>query len=274
MKIVPIVALCMLLLSGSAHALQKINKSELDSRITKAVYHADEVFPVEAISGRATLITFQKGESVLSWASGYSTAWEFSSTQNHFFLKPKAEHGNTNLVVLTNKRTYHFDLRWGKQQSAVTYELRFSYPENDRQANPKGAKEQEGVSSRAGSKEELFFTKLANRNYTMNFGDARDSRQLAPEMAFDDGRFTYLKIPLKSAMPAVYRVSGGEELLVNTHIEGNWLVIHGVYSEIRLRDGARVCGIYNDRFRNQSLYETESKVTVDGFQRALKQSES
>lgn len=273
MKISTLILACALVFSSSANALQTPTKSELDKRITKAVYHEDDVFPVYAVPGRATLISFQKGETALSWASGYSTAWEFDATNNHFLLKPKAENASTNLVVLTNKRTYHFDLRLGWKRALATYELRFSYPEDERKAaiaKIEAEKRKALLAQSPVSKDELMSEKFVNRNYTMNFGGARDSRKLAPEAAFDDGRFTYLKFHLKSDFPAVYHVTGGEETLVNAHVEGQWLVVHGIYPELRLRNGLQVVGVYNEDFHTRSVTDTPTNVTVDGLKREIK----
>lgn len=273
MKIATITLACVLMFSGAAYALQTPTKSALDTRITKAVYQEDDVFPVYAIRGHATMITFQPGENVLSWASGYSTAWEFAATKNRFLLKPKATQGSTNLVVLTTKRSYHFDLRLGWKRQLATYELRFSYPEDERQAalaKIESEKKQALLSKNAIPKEELLLSKFVNREYTMNFGGESDARKIAPEAAFDDGRFTYLKFHTKSDFPAVYRVDGDEESLINSHVEGHWLVIHGIYSELRLRSGKQVCGIYNEVFHTQPVTDTPTNVTADGLQRSMK----
>lgn len=253
MRIAPLILACFLVISGTAYAEQRLTPS-LDTRITKAVYQEDDVFPVYALRGHATMITFQEGESVVSWASGYSTAWEFATVKNHLLLKPKAKEGTTNLVVLTNKRSYHFDLQLGLKHQPVTYELRFLYPEEKRQvALVKLASGRNGAltAHNGTDKEDLFRSPSSNRQYTMNFGGASHSRQIAPEMAFDDGRFTYLKFPETAEFPAAYRVEGDEEALVNSHVEGSWLVIHGIYPELRLRNGQKVCGIYNEKFNSQ-----------------------
>jgi type IV secretory pathway VirB9-like protein len=73
---------------------------------------------------------------------------------------------------------------------------------------------------------------------------------IRPREAFDDGRFTYLKFPNALQIPAVYRggATAAEETLMNSHIEEDYLVLHGVHTHWVLRLGGSVIGIYNEAF--------------------------
>ena len=261
-----------LCVANASQALQTPTKSMHDSRITKAVYNEDDVFPIYAVPGRAVLVSFASGETVESVVSGFSTAWDIEHVGNHLFLKSKDTDASTNLVVVTDRRTYHFELRLGWKPSKATYELRFSYPEDEKRAallKQEAEKKKALLKQSPRPKEELLLSNLVNRNYTINFGGARDARKIAPVAAFDDGRFTFLKFPLKSDFPAVYQITGGEESLVNHHVEGNWLVLHGIFSELRLRNGQQVAGVYNEDFHTQAVQDTPTNVTVNGLQREL-----
>nr|WP_278747511.1 TrbG/VirB9 family P-type conjugative transfer protein [Parasutterella excrementihominis] len=89
-----------------AMALQQTRDSHADSRIKYATYRSDEVFPVLTKEGFVTTISFEKDEEVTSYGSGYSSAWETATSENQFFLKPKTLDGETNFVIVTNKRVY------------------------------------------------------------------------------------------------------------------------------------------------------------------------
>ena len=124
----------LLFVTTDAAALQKPSKSELDSRIKFVDYRPDDVVPIQACEGMITAITFAPGETVVNYGSGFSTAWEFATRDNHFYLKPKMRQGTTNLIVVTDKRTYVFDVRFGLNAKKTDYLMVFRYPEEEKAA--------------------------------------------------------------------------------------------------------------------------------------------
>ena len=112
-KAIILVVLMALFACKSALALDTPTVSKLDRRLYTTAYEENQVYPIYAVNGLVTSIVFAEDEKVDVHTSGFSTAWEFAARGNHFFLKPRAKEGSTNLVVVTNKRTYHFDLRLG-----------------------------------------------------------------------------------------------------------------------------------------------------------------
>ena len=98
------------------------------------------------------------------------------------------------------------------------------------------------------------------------------SKTIAPIKAFDDNRFTYLKFKEQTDFPAAYRVQDGEETLLNSHVEDGWLVLHGVYEEVRLRAGKAVVGIYNENYQGGGASDKRA-VSVKGLYRQIKHKE-
>lgn len=264
--------LSLVLLSGTVSALDKPQRGRQDQRVLYADYKVDEVYPIEAVNGLITTIEFAPGEKVSNYGSGFSTAWEFASRANHFFLKPKAKQGTTNLVVVTNMRTYLFDVRLTGNRKKATYRLTFRYPMEEQakavaEAEKLRIKEllsqtETGTTVKEESKAGL------NHKYSMNFGSSNNSKRIAPLAVFDDGRFTYLKFGGQNDFPAAYRKVDDEETMINSHVEGNWLVLHGVFEEMRLRVGKSVVGIYNENFSGGGS-SNESAVSVRGLKREL-----
>ena len=97
-------------------------------------------------------------------------------------------------------------------------------------------------------------------------------KTIAPIKAFDDNRFTYLKFKEQTDFPAAYRVQDGEETLLNSHVEDGWLVLHGVYEEVRLRAGKAVVGIYNENYQGGGASDKRA-VSVKGLYRQIKHKE-
>lgn len=266
---VAVVAVASLLPVSPAVALDTPTTSHLDRRLYETIYKESQVYPIYAVNGLVTSIIFGEDERVVAHTSGFSTAWEFAARGNHFFLKPRAKEGSTNLIVVTTKRTYHFDLRLGWNRKTATYELSFSYPEEEAakkaQEAQRTAVERRLQTTPVGVRT-VSTSATQNRMYTMNFGSARSSRGFAPLEAFDDGRFTYLRFDKQADFPAAYRVLDNTETLVNSHVEGDWLVLHGVFETIRLRAGQGVVGLYNEAYSGSGV-SVESGVSVPGLYR-------
>lgn len=262
--IIPVVLMA-LFACKSAFALDTPTVSKLDRRLYTTAYEENQVYPIYAVNGLVTSIVFAEDEKVDVHTSGFSTAWEFAARGNHFFLKPRAKEGSTNLVVVTNKRTYHFDLRLGWNRKTATYELAFTYPKEGAAASEKERVEAR-LKTSATKPVSVAEAPASNRDYTMNFGEAKSSRSIAPMEAFDDGRFTYLRFGKSSDFPSVYRVVDETETLLNAHVEGDWLVVHGIYEALRLRAGQAVVGLYNENYTGGGA-DTEAGVSVPGLRR-------
>lgn len=259
------------LCASSCLALDKPKQGALDARVLTTVFRDGQVYPINAVSGLITTIVFSPKEEVQNWGSGYSSAWWFDSRANLFFLKPMAKEATTNLVVVTDKRTYLFDVRLRSSKSEATYRLTFKYPADEKleaAENARKAKINALLSGKETDRDSSVVQTEPNRYYTMNFGSAMSSRRIAPLEVFDDGKFTYLKFPDRTDFPAAYRTTDEEESLLNSHIEGGYLVIHGVYEEIRLRAGKGVVGIYNEKFKGGDVPE-ETGTSVKGLQREV-----
>ena len=254
-----------------AVALEKPRLSQYDKRVQYTEFVEGQVYPVNAVNGTITTIIFAPGEKVLSYGSGYSTAWEFSARGNHFFLKPKDFNGTTNLVIVTDKHTYLFEVKLTAKRPNATYSLTFSYPaEEAAKAREEAQKKVVDALLRGDElpKSETDPSSI-NRNYTENFGSSPLSKEIAPIAVYDDGLFTFIQFDRQTDFPAVYRVSDeGEETLLNSHVRGEKLIVHGVYKELRLRVGKAVVGIYNEAYTGGGR-NNETGVTLPGVQREL-----
>lgn len=252
-------AACLLFAAGAANALQKPDLSKNDGRIKYVDYRADDVVPINACEGVITTITFAEDERVENYGSGFSTAWEFATRGNHFYLKPKETQGTTNLIVMTDKRVYSFDVKYSKVRRGVTYRMIFRYPVEEKAAAEAKARAEEkkalmnqdpintavpspkdelaqlraekrlaGESAAGSAREVDALVKTArtagrpgyNWAYTMNFGKSPASKDLAPAAVYDDGRFTVIRMPPGAEIPAVYQVRAEDgEQLVKTHVD-------------------------------------------------------
>ncbi|WP_310729967.1 TrbG/VirB9 family P-type conjugative transfer protein, partial [Burkholderia multivorans] len=73
-------------------------------------YNPDNVVRLTTEPGRVTVIEIDKNENVVSKTYGSKEKWAIVSKDNTVQLGPKAQSGNTNLVIKTDKRLYFLDL--------------------------------------------------------------------------------------------------------------------------------------------------------------------
>ena len=272
MKRFLLTGVAVLVLASSAGAVEAPQGSRYDSRIQSVPYNEGDVVVLHAYPGLGSQIVFSLGEKILDIASGFSQGWEFSDRRNILYLKPKSvkegsgqdalfmapEAGkwDTNLLVTTNQRLYAFDLRLMKARddgrmspnNKVSYRVKFTYPHEEAAALDRANKE-------AAAKVELDRkAPPVNWNYSVQAGP--NSSSIVPTMAYDDGRFTYLKFPNNRDFPAAFLVAeDGSESIVNSNLEASLeggakdiLVIHRVAPQIVLRLGNAVVGVYNESY--------------------------
>ena len=277
---------------GTAQAADVPQGSKFDNRIQYVNYNAGDVVVVRSVAGIGSRIVFAPNEVILDVASGFTQGWEFSDRRNILYIKAKSVKGeqgqptmapepgkwDTNLMVTTNLRMYDLDLHLlpgsnnsGKAPSnqRISYRVEFKYPA-DEQAAAKALADKHRAQAKLDVK-----TEPRNWNYSMQIGDA--SANIAPTMAYDDGRFTYLKFPNNRDFPSAFLVAADKtESLVNSHIDPavpDTLVLQRVSREMVLRLGNAVVGIYNDSFDPDGI-PAEQGTTVPGVKRVIKSGEN
>ncbi len=104
-----------------------------DNRIKTYIYNPNEVYLLVLHFGFQSHIEFGKGEEIQTISLGDSYAWKISPLGNRLFMKPLEKNMRTNMTVITNKRTYQFDivskeLSIDEDEKDLVYVVRFYYP--------------------------------------------------------------------------------------------------------------------------------------------------
>jgi len=107
-----------------------------DNRIKTYIYSPNEVFLLVLHYGFQSNIEFAKGEEIKTITLGDTFAWKITPLENRLFVRAMEKNIRTKMTVITNKRTYEFDivakeLDEGEEKDLV-YVIRFYYPENKR----------------------------------------------------------------------------------------------------------------------------------------------
>jgi type IV secretion system protein VirB9 len=246
--------LCALAMVGASSAFGQGDTGGLrpDRRIQYVTYDSDEVVTVEAVVGVVTHIVLEAGESYVTHAFGDGKAWDFAVKGNHYFLKAVAANADSNLTVVTDRRSYHFGLRLATGADApATFEVVFRYPDSDARKKREATRRREldEAFARRGERPNLA--------YTMS-GDL----DIAPLNAWDDGTFTYFKFAGNRDIPAIYVVDAeGAESIVNRHSTGpanDIVVVHKVAARWVFRLGTRALAVWND------VYDADGRRNVTG----------
>lgn len=106
-----------------------------DNRIKTYIYNPNEVYLLVLHFGYQSHLEFAKGEEIQTISLGDSYAWKITPLANRLFIKPLEKNMRTNMTIITNKRTYQFDivsqeLEMGEEKDLV-YVIRFYYPKKN-----------------------------------------------------------------------------------------------------------------------------------------------
>lgn len=240
----------------AAHALDAPKAGPSDPRIKVIDYDPWAVVKVTGVFRTATQIVMGEDESILHVAVGDTSGWDVVAEKNILFVKPKAARGPTNLLVTTSRgastRNYTFELstRGGsssRETKDTVFVLRFRYPADEKDAAA-GALS----ATTAALERRLVELKLdrAVVSGPRNLAYAvQGASSLQPSEVSDNGRYTLLRFPANQPLPALYQVDAdGTESLVPFDVRGEFVVVHAVVPQLRLRSGRDVLCIYNEAF--------------------------
>lgn len=215
-----------------------------DARLLTHRYNAEEVVRVQGQLGVQASIAFADEELIENVAIGDSASWQVTPNKraNLLFVKPLSPRARTNMTVVTDRRTYFFDLV-SAPTAAPLYVLRFTYPDEP-QRNPgkPGAAPVLAMSAEEAQAVAAAPAEAQPDPAKLNFAwRARGKEKLLPSRIYDDGTSTYLTWPAKALLPAMQiKDDKGVEGPVNYAVRGEVLVVDGVPDVIVLRSGKEV----------------------------------
>jgi type IV secretion system protein VirB9 len=215
-------ALCIFATAGKATAE--------DQRIRAQLYDPSAVVTVVGQPGIQSTIEFAPDERIENVAIGDSAAWQVTPNRRAslLFLKPNGVAARTNMTVVTDRRTYMFDLIAPRRAARPLYALRFTYPDPVISDVPQPA-----------PTPPLSVAVQRPTALDLRFDWAGKGKSaLLPRRAFDDGQALYLAWDRSAALPAMLtRDAQGVEGPVNYSIKGDYVVIDHIPDTLVLRSG-------------------------------------
>lgn len=251
-----LLAAAVLVGTGPAYALDTPKSGPSDPRIKVVDYDPWAVVKITGVFRTATQILLGDDETILHVAVGDATGWDVAAEKNILFVKPKAARPPTNLIVTTSRggetRNYTFELSTragssGRNTPDTVFGLRFRYPQDEKAAVASALTAQAAALERRIVELKLDRAVVEGRR-NLNYG-VQGATALQPSEVSDNGRFTVMRFPANQQVPAIYQVeSSGTESLIPFDVRGEFLVVHAVVRQLRLRRGRDVLCIYNQAF--------------------------
>ncbi len=184
-------------------------------------------------------IALQPGETLIAISSGDTVRWMVSDTssgtgtskQVHILAKPFASGLKTNLVITTDRRSYHLEL----ESTDHTYmaALSWTYPNDEIIA----LKQQNDEAKAAAPIDTGISLSSLNFDYTIS----GDNPSWKPLRAFDDGRRVYIEFPAtldRGEAPPLFVIGeGGSTDLVNYRVRDNYYIVDQIFAAAELRLG-------------------------------------
>jgi type IV secretion system protein VirB9 len=213
-----------------------------DPRITTHFYLPNEVVAIHGRGDTQSTIAFAPDERIENIAVGDSAGWQVAPNKRAdlLFLKPTKAGARTNMTVVTDQRTYLFDLVSDGPRAAPVYMMRFTYPAPPPKPIPEKPIPEKPIETVATPPVQAAHPQPDPA--TLDFAwTTRGDKSLLPSHLFDDGHSTFLAWPKDQPLPAILTGEAkGSEGPVNYTTWGDYIVVDGVPAQIILRSGKQV----------------------------------
>ena len=243
---------------ANAEARVQPDRQAYRNAIQQYAWAEGALYQVYAAPGQVTDIVLQEGETLVGpgpvaagdtvrWIIGDTLSGSGASRRVHLLVKPTRSDISTNLVINTDRRTYHVELR----ATPATYmaSVSWTYPADELIALRAAEAERERLAPVAAGLD------LAALNF--GYRISGDKVGWKPVRVFDDGRQMFVEFAegIKSdEMPPIFGVNPqGEAELVNYRVNGRYLIVDRLLDLAVLRLGvgkaAREVRIRRDKAR-------------------------
>ncbi|MGO4286997.1 P-type conjugative transfer protein TrbG [Bosea sp. TAB14] len=207
-------------------------------------YTGGALYQVYTAVGQITDIALQPGEQLVGSgpvAAGDTVRWIIGDTESgsgatrqiHILVKPTRAELMTNLVINTNLRTYHMELR--STERTYMASVSWQYPQDQlialRRQNVEAQAQQPVATG----------VDLANVNF--RYAIEGDRAPWRPLRAYDDGRQVFIEFPRgigQGEMPPLFVVGpeGNTSELVNYRVSGRHMIVDRLFAAGELRLGS------------------------------------
>ncbi len=199
------------------------------------------IYRLFAAPEKVSDIALQPGEQLVAISSGDTARWVIGDTysgaavtkQIHVLVKPYTTGLKTNLVITTDRRTYHLQLE--STPATAMAAISWSYPQDALIALQAAQVKAEAAAPVA--------TGIAVDDLHFGYAITGDKPAWRPLHVFDDGQKTYIEFPqtlaLGEAPPLFVIGASGQAELVNYRVQHNYYVADRLFGFAELRLGGK-----------------------------------
>jgi type IV secretion system protein TrbG len=203
-------------------------------------YSKGALYQIYAAVNQVTDIALEAGEKLvavsagdtLRWVVGDTTSGEGSSAHVHILVKPIGAGLETNLVITTDRRTYHVELR--ATDKTYMASVSWTYPAAEL-VSLKSQQARADIAANAVAETGVDLDQLRFR-YRID-GEA----PWKPRQVFDDGAKVYIQFPSGLAQgeaPPLFVIGpDGKPALVNYRVRGTTYIVDRLFAAAELRLG-------------------------------------
>lgn len=236
----------------AAPALRRVaeaNRSATQEPAAQGFINAAQIYPyaegalykVYTAPERVTDIALEAGETLVAVAAGDTVRWVIGDTTSgsgadkriHILVKPFATNLSTNIVITTDRRSYHLSLT--STAGAAMAALSWTYPQDQLIALRRATEERQAAAP--------ISSGLALDQLHFNYEVSGDQPAWRPLRAFDDGRQTFIEFPATLGVgeaPPLFLVDfKGQAQLVNYRLQGRFYVVDRIFDAAELRLGTK-----------------------------------
>jgi type IV secretion system protein VirB9 len=204
-------------------------------------YSDGVIYHMLTAPGQVSDIALQPGETLVAVAAGDTVRWVIGDTtsgsgetrRTHVLVKPFTAGLATNVIITTDRRTYHLALT-STARTAMSA-LSWTYPQDALialKADAEAARAAQPVASG-----------LAIDQLHFGYVITGDKPVWRPLRAFDDGRQTFIEFPAslgESEAPPLFLVDAkGNAELVNYRVRGRYYIVDRIFDAAELRLGLK-----------------------------------
>lgn len=206
-------------------------------------YTEGALYQLYASPGQVSDIALEPGEKLLSVSAGDTVRWVVGDTVSgagnearaHVLVKPVAAGLVTNLMIATDRRTYHLELT--SLDKTYMAAVSWRYPADAlarlvRQSETERGRDETQIASGVD---------IVALNFAYRIDGAKPGWR--PVRAFDDGRQVFIQMPeglsALDAPPLFVTGNDGKAELVNYRVKGNYYIVDHLFEAAELRQGSR-----------------------------------
>jgi type IV secretion system protein VirB9 len=187
----------------------------LDPRVKVYAYSPDVVYTLPVSVGLNTHIEMGPNEYLTEKPQlGETVQWRVTGNEKNLYIKALKPGVTTSLSLVTNRRDYEFQLVSTDSPSERVAKAYFTYPDDDQKFAMERETEHKDAIAKAKflNQQDLAPAAMAPSLLNFNYRTEGDA-SFKPTAIYDNGKFTWMRLPKSQDLPAVFMVDSDGKLM-------------------------------------------------------------